>query len=252
MSTDKPAEPSALECDGLPEHGEWSVADIRAHLPDKPQFWADRALVKLLAAYDRVVKERDEYKRYKIAALAEFETLKSQLAKAAGELARLQVQYDERGAAMRETGDMVRSLYAGSEVSKRILAQRGQIERLERELTKAREALKRQESAFIKAEVERRRLDGDLTAARAEIDRLKEEAKIIADRLYDPNSSPVEKDRDRWREMAGKLAEALKDIPPKILRDEREFRRTDVMALVKHVTEALAAYAALKGETDEE
>lgn len=37
------------------------------------------------------------------------------------ELYSLQVRYDERAASMRETANQVRSLYVGSEVSKRIL-----------------------------------------------------------------------------------------------------------------------------------
>lgn len=49
------------------------------------------------------------------------------------ELRSFRVKYEERGAAMRDTGDMVRSLYVGSEVSKRILAQRQRIEELEKE-----------------------------------------------------------------------------------------------------------------------
>lgn len=44
------------------------------------------------------------------------------------ELKRMHVRYDERGAAMRETGDQVRSLFQGSEVSKRIVFLQDKIE----------------------------------------------------------------------------------------------------------------------------
>ena len=57
------------------------------------------------------------------------------------ELAELKIKYNERGAVMQDTGDVVRSLYAGSEVSKRILAQRDEIERLKAELADAMERL---------------------------------------------------------------------------------------------------------------
>lgn len=53
----------------------------------------------------------------------------------------LKVRYDERGACMRDTGDVVRSLYAGSEVSKRILNLREENDRLRAALDRAKEAL---------------------------------------------------------------------------------------------------------------
>lgn len=44
------------------------------------------------------------------------------------ELHQLQVRFDERACAMRETGDQVRSLFQGSQVSKRIMFLQGKIE----------------------------------------------------------------------------------------------------------------------------
>jgi hypothetical protein len=35
----------------LPQHGHWSLADIEAHIPEEPKFWADIALRKVVEAY---------------------------------------------------------------------------------------------------------------------------------------------------------------------------------------------------------
>lgn len=52
------------------------------------------------------------------------------------EFLKLNTRYEERQASMHDTADMVRSLYAGSEVSKRITDLREEVERLKTELEK--------------------------------------------------------------------------------------------------------------------
>ena len=59
MSTPKKLEGEA-EPEGLPDHGEWSLTDIKAHLHEPPQFWSDRALSKLVNAYERERTARQE------------------------------------------------------------------------------------------------------------------------------------------------------------------------------------------------
>lgn len=52
----------------LPHNGEWSLADIRAHLPEKDQYWSDRALRRICDAYDQLTQRLEELERE----LAEF------------------------------------------------------------------------------------------------------------------------------------------------------------------------------------
>lgn len=54
----------------------------------------------------------------------------------------LKAWYEDRGAAMRKAGDTVRSLYVGSEVSKRILALREECDRLRSALEEVRAVMR--------------------------------------------------------------------------------------------------------------
>lgn len=57
----------------LPHNGEWSLADIRAHLPEKDQYWSDRALRRICDAYDQLTQRLEERERER----AFVETVKS-------------------------------------------------------------------------------------------------------------------------------------------------------------------------------
>lgn len=93
---------------------------------------------KLETQLNAMTKERDQAKDLKLMAERMLQRILEERDELKDELISLQRSYDERGMAMRETGEQVRSLFQGEDVSKRIIDMTSEIEIL----TKERDAWK--------------------------------------------------------------------------------------------------------------